>query len=293
MAKEIFVSYGVHVDAVAGWLGSYGGEDSPCDISRGIFAAKVGVPRLLKMFKRFGVVTSWFVPGHTIESFPEEAKMIADAGVEVGLHGYSHENPLALSPEQEEAVLVKCIGLIEQLTGKKPKGYVAPWWEATPVTNSLLLKYGMIYDHSLMADDFIPYYDYVGHSWTKIDYTKPAETWMKPFKFGSQTDLVQIPCSWYLDDLPPMMFVKASPNSYGFESPRHMVEMWKDRFDFLYYNYDYGIFPMTIHPDVSGQAHIIGAHERLINYFLSHEGVKFATVTEIAEDFKKRFPRKK
>jgi hypothetical protein len=30
MAKEIFVSYGVDVDAVAGWLGSYGGEDSPC-----------------------------------------------------------------------------------------------------------------------------------------------------------------------------------------------------------------------------------------------------------------------
>ena len=35
MAKEIFVAFGVGVDAVAGWLGSYGGEDSPCDISRG------------------------------------------------------------------------------------------------------------------------------------------------------------------------------------------------------------------------------------------------------------------
>jgi hypothetical protein len=29
MAKEIFVSFGVDIDAVAGWLGSYGGEDSP------------------------------------------------------------------------------------------------------------------------------------------------------------------------------------------------------------------------------------------------------------------------
>ena len=29
MAKEIFVAYGVDVDAVAGWLGSYGGENSP------------------------------------------------------------------------------------------------------------------------------------------------------------------------------------------------------------------------------------------------------------------------
>lgn len=33
--KEILVGYGVDIDAVAGWLGSYGGEDSPDDISRG------------------------------------------------------------------------------------------------------------------------------------------------------------------------------------------------------------------------------------------------------------------
>ena len=42
MAKEIFCSIGVDVDAVAGWLGSYGGEDSPDDISRGMFAGEVG-----------------------------------------------------------------------------------------------------------------------------------------------------------------------------------------------------------------------------------------------------------
>ena len=50
MAKEIFVAYGVDVDAVAGWLGSYGGENSPDDISRGLFAGEVGMPRLLKLF---------------------------------------------------------------------------------------------------------------------------------------------------------------------------------------------------------------------------------------------------
>ncbi len=53
MAKEIFCSIGVDVDAVAGWLGSYGGEDSPDDISRGIFAGEVGTRRLLKMFDKY------------------------------------------------------------------------------------------------------------------------------------------------------------------------------------------------------------------------------------------------
>lgn len=33
--KRVLVSYGVDVDAVSGWLGSYGGEDSANDISRG------------------------------------------------------------------------------------------------------------------------------------------------------------------------------------------------------------------------------------------------------------------
>ena len=51
--KDIKVCYGVDVDCVAGWLGSYGGEDSPCDISRGVFAGRVGIPRLLDLFERY------------------------------------------------------------------------------------------------------------------------------------------------------------------------------------------------------------------------------------------------
>ena len=33
--KRVLVGYGVDIDAVAGWLGSYKGEDSTSDISRG------------------------------------------------------------------------------------------------------------------------------------------------------------------------------------------------------------------------------------------------------------------
>lgn len=33
--KRVLVSYGVDIDAIAGWLGSYKGEDSQSDISRG------------------------------------------------------------------------------------------------------------------------------------------------------------------------------------------------------------------------------------------------------------------
>jgi peptidoglycan-N-acetylglucosamine deacetylase len=114
--KEIMCCIGVDVDAVAGWLGSYGGEDSPCDITRGLFAGEIGSPRLLKMFDRYGLRTTWFIPGHSIETFPKQMQMVADAGHEIGLHGYSHENPVAMTPSQEEAVLNKCVDLIQAAT---------------------------------------------------------------------------------------------------------------------------------------------------------------------------------
>ena len=73
-----------------------------------------------------------------------------------------------------------------------------------------------------MHRDFEPYYVRVGDSWTPIDYSAPtAHDWMKPLVRGQETDLVEIPANWYLDDLPPMMFIKASPNSHGFVNPRH------------------------------------------------------------------------
>lgn len=30
---------------------------------QGLFAGEVGVPRLLKLFKKYGITTTWFIPG--------------------------------------------------------------------------------------------------------------------------------------------------------------------------------------------------------------------------------------
>jgi len=242
MAKEILCAFGVDVDAGAGWLGSYGGEDSPDDISRGLFAGEVGSPRLLKLFAEHKLRTTWFIPGHSIETFPEQMKAVAAAGHEIGIHGYSHENPIAMTPAQEEAILDRSIELVTELAGKRPTGYVAPWWEFSNVTNELLLKKGIKYDHSLMHNDFHPYYVRVGDSWTKIDYSQHPDSWMKPLVRGEETDLVEIPANWYLDDLPPMMFIKKSPNSHGFVNPRHLEEMWRDQFDWVYRENDFAVF---------------------------------------------------
>jgi peptidoglycan-N-acetylglucosamine deacetylase len=293
MAKEILVGFGIDVDAVAGWLGSYVGEDSPDDISRGMFSGEVGSPRLLKLFDRLDIRTTWFIPGHSVETFPDQMKAVADAGHEIGVHGYSHENPIAMTPEQEEEVLDKSIDLITRLSGRRPTGYVAPWWEFSNVTNELLLKKGIKYDHSLMHNDFTPYYVRVGDTWTKIDYSAKPSDWMKPLERGGETDLIEIPANWYLDDLPPMMFIKKSPNSHGFVNPRDIEQMWRDQFDWVYREMDYAVFPMTIHPDVSGRPQVLLMLERLFEHMKGHEGVRFVTMDEMADDFARRHPRKK
>ena len=289
--KDIQVCFNVHFAAVSLWIGSFGGEDSPCDISRGVHAAQVGTPRLLDLLNKYDITTTWNITGHSIESFPKESEMVVQAGHELGLHGYTHENPLAMTREQEQAILNKTFDLVVDLCGKPPKGYSAPWWELSPNTIDLLLEKGIEYDHSLMENDHSPYYLRRDDSWTKIDYSQPAETWMKPWQRGTETDLIEIPCSWYLDDAPPVMFVKKFPNSHGWVSPRSIGQMWTDQFDWVYRNCDYGIYNACLHPDASGHPQMLMMLERLIDHMRCHEGVRFVTLKEICDGFRARNPR--
>jgi peptidoglycan/xylan/chitin deacetylase (PgdA/CDA1 family) len=290
VAKDIRCVFGVDVDAVAGWLGSYGGDDSPSDIQRGMFSGEVGTPRLLKLFDRYKIQTSWFIPGHSIDTFPSQMKMVADAGHEIGAHGYSHENPISMTARQEEDVLQRSIERITELSGRPPRGYVAPWWEMSNVTANLLLKHGFRYDHSQGYNDFEPFYARVGDTWTKIDYSQSADTWMKPLVRGKEIDLVEIGANWYVDDLPPMMFIKKSPNSHGFVNPRDIEQMWRDEFDWVYRELDYAVFAFTIHPDVSGRPQVLLMLERIIDHINNHAGITWQPMEEIAEDFRRRHP---
>ena len=75
--------------------------------------------------------------------------MVAESGHEIGLHGYSHENPRSMTLEQQTAVMDKCYRLISDFqNGKHPRGIVAPWWESSQEGAELMMRYGVEYDHS-------------------------------------------------------------------------------------------------------------------------------------------------
>jgi len=169
MAKEILCGFRCRCRRGRGWLGSYGGEDSPDDISRGLFAGEVGSPRLLKLFARARHQDDLVIPGHSIETFPNEMKAVAEAGHEIGIHGYSHENPIAMTREQEMAVLDKCIRTRDprsragarRATSRRGGSF-------STVTNELLSgARHQIRPIVLMHHDHQPYYVRVGDSWTK------------------------------------------------------------------------------------------------------------------------------
>jgi cyanuric acid amidohydrolase len=54
MAKEILCGFGIDVDAVAGWLGSYGGEDSP----DGVMRDAIDVPAVLAALADVGLASA-------------------------------------------------------------------------------------------------------------------------------------------------------------------------------------------------------------------------------------------
>ncbi|ABP56093.1 polysaccharide deacetylase [Salinispora tropica CNB-440] len=265
-------------------------QNSPDSISRGLFAGEVAVPRMLKLFRRYGLRSTWFVPGHSIETFPDQCRQIVDAGHEMSIHGYSHENPLAMSRTQEAAVLDRSIELVEAVSKRQPTGYAAPWGSLSPVTHELLLERGIKYDRTFMHNDFHPYRLRAGDTWTKIDYSARASEWMKPLVRGEETDLIEIPPNWYLDDLPPMMFIKANPNSHGWVNPRQLEKMWRDQFDWVYRELDHAVFPINLHPDFSGHPQVLLMLERIIDYIKQHKSIRWVTFDEIANDFAARNP---
>jgi NAD(P)-dependent dehydrogenase (short-subunit alcohol dehydrogenase family)/peptidoglycan/xylan/chitin deacetylase (PgdA/CDA1 family) len=291
-SRSIKILVSVDFDAVSGWLGTGASpENTLSDYSSGFFAGRVGVPRLLKMFKRLGIASklTWFIPGHSMESFPTETKAIVDSGAEIALHGYCHEGAPQLTETQEADVLEKCITLAEKLTGKKPVGYRAPLYQLRESTIKLLESHGFLYDTSLAHHDSQPYYLPRGGG-TPIkppiyDPDVKAKEWMHPLPQAQDDgEVVEIPCNWYMEDMTPMQFWPHTNNSQGYVDARVIEHMWQQRFEFLMQELndegDEGltVFPLVLHPDTSGMAHVLPMIEKFLTWVIA-KGAKAEFMT--------------
>jgi peptidoglycan/xylan/chitin deacetylase (PgdA/CDA1 family) len=148
LKRKIQILLSVDFDAVSGFLGTGANEgNNMADYSSGFFAGQVGVPRLLKIFKKHGISNkvTWFIPGHSMETFPTQTKMILDSGAEIGCHGYAHEGSVQMTEQQEREVIDKCVELAIHLTGERPRGWRAPLYQIREHTVKVLEEHGFLY----------------------------------------------------------------------------------------------------------------------------------------------------
>ncbi|KAK5116715.1 hypothetical protein LTR62_007389 [Meristemomyces frigidus] len=285
--KRVLVGYGIDVDAVANWLNTCDGSpQNPTNVSRGVYGATVGIDRLLKLYAKYKIKATWFTPAHSLETFPDQMAKVRDAGHEIGLHGYTHEYISQLSARQQQDVLTRSISSLTKFTGKKPLGYTAPSWSTSKELISQLQAEGIKYDHSFMHHDVQPYWapDPLKSEWVSTDHKKEAGDWMVPMTKLQSSEVVEIPANWHLDDWPPLQPIPGRP-AQGYVDAHVVERLWMEQFDFAYREYDTFIFPMSIHPQVSGKPHVILMHERIIEYINTHEGVEWMTLAEMAEEF--------
>jgi peptidoglycan-N-acetylglucosamine deacetylase len=278
MATHI-VTISFDFDAMSGFISR--GLTSPTPISRGEFGP-VAVPRILDLLQKNKVKSTWFIPGHTLETYPAQCQVVFDAGHEIGHHGWTHMPPNDMTREQEEAGLVRANEQIKKLSGKYARGYRSPSWDLSPHSVELLLKHGFMYESSMMGNDHSPYRVRMGD----------VITLEEPAVFGKSTRLIEMPVSWSLDDYPHFEFLRTKATILqGLMNANAVLDNWIGDFRYMRSSADWGILNYTFHPFVIGRGHRMLVLEKLLRT-LADEGAQFMTLEDAAQLYDKKFPFK-
>jgi peptidoglycan/xylan/chitin deacetylase (PgdA/CDA1 family) len=221
--------------------------------SAGRYSARRGIARHLDMLERLAIPATFFVPGYDAECSPEAIRSIAQAGHEIGAHGYVHEGML-LEPEEEVRLLTLTHTILSDLLGLSPLGWRSPSGQKTSVTLPTLKSLGNAYDSS----------DKDADSQYMLD-------------IGGGQSMVEIPNNTYsLDDFPFFSF-SMTPVS-------EVVDQWKREFDLRYA--DGGFFMLTVHPRSgwgSGTPSRTNAIEETLRYIQRHRDVHFVRLIDLYE----------
>jgi peptidoglycan/xylan/chitin deacetylase (PgdA/CDA1 family) len=229
----------------------------PGTLSQGTYGAKVGVPKIIETLTEADVPATFFVPGWTAETHTDKVELMLEHGHEVGHHGYLHEWIDPDNPELEEEVFVKGLEALQKTVGVRPMGYRSPAWETSHNMISLLSKYGLAYDSSLM-DQINPY-----------RHTLP----------DGSAGPVELPVHWSLDDAPFALFSIKTPKTIV--SNEQILEVWKEEFKEIY-RWG-GLFNLTMHPQVIGRPSRIAMLREFIAWIKRFPDVWFARGHEVVK----------
>ncbi|HSL32388.1 MAG TPA: polysaccharide deacetylase [Candidatus Limnocylindrales bacterium] len=239
--------------------------DPPVKLSHAEFGPRVGAPRILELLARHGITSTWFVPGHTLEAFPDSTAAILAGGHELASHGWYHEDFAELSAGAQRDILRQSFEALERAAGVPPTGWRAPYWSLGRQTLELVAAAGFRYDSSLMFDDY------------RVSRVPAGLA-------GSAGELVEVPVYWALDDWP--LFEPAPERGRdGLAAPSKVLEIWTDELRYAWGHAAGGLLTVTMHPECIGRGHRMAMLERFIESATSLDGVAFSRLDRYLESW--------
>lgn len=222
-------------------------------VSKGMFAIRVGIPRILSLLNKHEIKATFFVCGWVAEKYPGLTKRLVLDGHEIAAHGYLHEYFDSLSINEERSIIEKSTQILEEFT-EKIYGFRAPYFKLTENTLQLLSNRGYTYDSSLMADDH-PYIMNLPDSSSK---------------------LIEFPVEWFLDD-----WVIFETHQHP---PTAAFDIWKSHFDAFH---EFGEPPScinyTFHPACIGHAYRLQVLNQLISH-MKTRNTRFVRMMDAAKE---------
>jgi peptidoglycan/xylan/chitin deacetylase (PgdA/CDA1 family) len=225
-------------------------------MSWGQFGARVGVPRIADLLRKYDVKATFYVPAVAALLHPDEQRALVAEGHEIGIHGWIHELNSVLPYENERDLMLRSADTLEQITGKRAVGMRTPSWDFSPGTLAIEKELGLLYDSSLMADEDC--YELLLH--------------------GKPTGIVELPVEWIRDDA--VYFIMHRFQSLRpYTPPSDVFDIFRREFEAAYEAG--GIFQLTMHPHVITHRSRIWIVEELIRLAKSKGDCWFATHEDV------------
>lgn len=116
-----------------------------------------GIPRLLELYAKYNILSTFYFTGEIVERYPEVVKRIIPFGHEVACHGYSHEVHEAfdvLTYNEQIENLRKTKDMLENISGQEVISFRAPALRVNSNTPRALAETGFKTDSSIASQRF-------------------------------------------------------------------------------------------------------------------------------------------
>jgi allantoinase len=197
----------------------------------GTYGGRAGVWRLLKLLDENKVPATFVANARSMELAPRAVKQILKSGHEIAGHSYLQDSILAyLSPEEEKALIERCIGVFKTMTGAAPKGWLSPVLAPSAHTESFIAEAG-----------FLWYGDY-----NNLDLPCRVNT--------DKGVIVALPHTDFAD------------HRVLRGNPRDWHDVYRDTFDYLYRNEPTSYLNVTVHCHFGGRPLMAAMVDKVLKY---------------------------